>query len=88
MRQICKLKTFKSSLRPKYLCQEHPVRLLSMQNVFHPLYRRIHYSSYTPSCKSLYIDPVVTKALWKKAPVVALESTIITHGMPFPHNVR
>lgn len=24
----------------------------------------------------------------RKVPVVALESTIITHGMPFPHNLQ
>ena len=28
------------------------------------------------------IAPIVAEALAKKAPIVALESTIITHGMP------
>lgn len=32
------------------------------------------------------IDPRVARALEAGAPVVALESTIITHGMPFPQN--
>jgi pseudouridine-5'-phosphate glycosidase len=32
------------------------------------------------------IDPAVGKALDAGAPVVALESTIITHGMPYPEN--
>jgi len=37
-----------------------------------------------------YIDiaPEVKDALDKGLPVVALESTIITHGMPFPQNVE
>ena len=36
----------------------------------------------------LDIDPEVAQALKDKRPVVALESTIITHGMPFPRNVE
>jgi len=34
----------------------------------------------------LKIDPEVRRALQGKRPVVALESTIITHGMPYPDN--
>lgn len=34
------------------------------------------------------ISPEVAEALANAAPVVALESTIITHGMPFPQNVE
>lgn len=34
------------------------------------------------------LHPDVQKALEQGAPVVALESTIITHGMPYPENVR
>ena len=30
----------------------------------------------------------VAKALSKGAPIVALESTIITHGMPYPQNLE
>ena len=30
----------------------------------------------------------VKTALLNQDPVVALESTIITHGMPYPHNLR
>ncbi|XP_076052950.1 pseudouridine-5'-phosphate glycosidase-like isoform X2 [Oratosquilla oratoria] len=36
---------------------------------------------------SIKISEEVQAALSSKAPVVALESTIITHGMPFPHNL-
>jgi pseudouridine-5'-phosphate glycosidase len=36
----------------------------------------------------LSIHPDVQKALDDGRPVVALESTIITHGMPFPENAR
>jgi len=36
----------------------------------------------------LRINPEVKKALDNKQPVVALESTIISHGMPYPRNVE
>lgn len=34
------------------------------------------------------IKPEVLDALRNNGPVVALESTIITHGMPYPHNLE
>jgi pseudouridylate synthase len=37
--------------------------------------------------KFLCIHPTVAKALTEGTPVVALESTIISHGMPYPKNV-
>ncbi len=36
----------------------------------------------------LYINPEVELALRSNKPVVALESTIISHGMPYPKNVE
>ncbi|MDZ4088726.1 MAG: pseudouridine-5'-phosphate glycosidase [Tabrizicola sp.] len=36
----------------------------------------------------LTLSPEVSKARANGAPIVALESTIITHGMPFPQNVE
>ena len=36
----------------------------------------------------LEVSPEVSKALAEKRPVVALESTIISHGMPYPKNVE
>ena len=38
--------------------------------------------------KYLDISPEVKKALDEGRPVVALESTIISHGMPYPRNVE
>ena len=38
--------------------------------------------------KYLDINSNIKKALAEKRPVVALESTIISHGMPFPRNVE
>lgn len=32
------------------------------------------------------VSEAVQRALASNKPVVALESTIITHGMPYPHN--
>lgn len=36
----------------------------------------------------LEINPIVEKALSENKPVVALESTIISHGMPYPKNME
>lgn len=36
----------------------------------------------------LEINPLVKEALDKNKPVIALESTIISHGMPYPKNVE
>ena len=38
--------------------------------------------------KHIVISDPVKSALKNGEPVVALESTIITHGMPFPHNLQ
>ena len=35
----------------------------------------------------LQINPEVTEAINSKKPIVALESTIISHGMPYPANL-
>ena len=42
----------------------------------------------TPASARPFVDilPAVAEALAAGKPVVALESTIITHGMPYPHN--
>ena len=34
----------------------------------------------------ILVSEEINKALNQKIPIVALESTIITHGMPFPDN--
>ena len=41
-----------------------------------------------PNMNILQISPSVQEALRQGAPVVALESTIISHGMPFPQNME
>ncbi|NLC32066.1 MAG: pseudouridine-5'-phosphate glycosidase [Clostridiales bacterium] len=40
------------------------------------------------SMKHLKISKKIKKALLEGSPVIALESTIISHGMPFPQNVQ
>ncbi|ODQ50005.1 hypothetical protein SAICODRAFT_10301 [Saitoella complicata NRRL Y-17804] len=45
------------------------------------------FRSVPPLCKHLRLSPRVAEALRTKAPVVALESTIVTHGMPYPENL-
>lgn len=44
---------------------------------------------YSSGLKSLIdINSEVEKALRANAPIVALESTIVTHGMPYPLNIE
>ena len=38
--------------------------------------------------KYLDVNPEVAQAIAQGKPVVALESTIISHGMPYPQNVE
>lgn len=38
--------------------------------------------------KSYKVHPQVTKALLSGTPLVALESTVITHGLPYPENLQ
>lgn len=38
--------------------------------------------------KYLDVKPEVAQAIAEGKPVVALESTIISHGMPYPQNVE
>jgi len=58
---------------------------------FHIL-RRYYTSTTTKTTRSVSscvkILPEVSKALSSNQPVVALESTIIAHGMPYPQNLE
>ena len=81
--------------RSKHLNNGHHV---FKRGLFQSLSNRNHHqnrplsmssSAIFNSCRrSLHINPLLVEALWKKEPVVALESTIITHGMPFPQNIE
>src|SRR5699024_310980 len=51
-------------------------------------YRQRRMSELKISPELLQISPEVQDALKNKKPVVALESTIISHGMPFPQNAQ
>ncbi|KAI9468662.1 erwinia chrysanthemi IndA protein-like protein-like protein [Zychaea mexicana] len=53
--------------------------------MFRQITRRFHALA---SSKPFTITPEIQNALAKKGPVVALESTIISHGMPYPQNVE
>jgi pseudouridine-5'-phosphate glycosidase len=36
----------------------------------------------------IFTSPEISRAIKNKAPVVALESTVITHGLPYPQNIQ
>jgi len=42
---------------------------------------------FTPNKDTFVVYPEVKAALSRGEPVVALETTIVTHGMPHPHNI-
>lgn len=46
------------------------------------------YSRCFSNIPQLHVSEEVRNALESNKPVIALESTIITHGMPFPQNVE
>ena len=52
------------------------------------LYNNIVRNIVIRRYSKMKINPVVIKALKENRPVVALESTIISHGMPYPKNVE
>lgn len=45
-------------------------------------------TSVNPLKKFMTVQPDVQRALDAGLPVVALESTIVAHGMPFPENLE
>ncbi len=60
----------------------------SRVNAAFPARQCITFGSMMISDFSLHFAPEVQQALNDNRPVVALESTIISHGMPFPHNLQ
>ncbi|XP_057309342.1 uncharacterized protein LOC130647488 [Hydractinia symbiolongicarpus] len=52
------------------------------------LHQRIRYAHHKLSQDIFQIRDDVRAAVANKLPVVALESTIITHGMPYPQNLQ
>lgn len=48
-----------------------------------------HIRSFSKQINSLIdVNPEIEYALKINQPIVALESTIITHGMPYPQNIQ
>jgi len=41
-----------------------------------------------PAIPDLSVSPVILQAIAEHAPVVALESAVITHGLPYPQNLQ
>ncbi|KAI8139956.1 Indigoidine synthase A family protein [Fennellomyces sp. T-0311] len=52
------------------------------------MFRQIARFHALASSKHFTITPEIKHAISNKGPVVALESTIISHGMPYPQNVE
>ena len=46
------------------------------------------FSQFSNSASCIVISKEVQEAIHFNHPVVALESTIITHGMPYPDNLE
>ena len=52
------------------------------------LYPTVYTQEAPGGRHGIVLSPEVAAALREGRPVVALESTIISHGMPFPQNLR
>lgn len=52
------------------------------------VYNLILFNSISIYSSLIDIKPNILAALKSQGPVVALESTIITHGMPYPYNLE
>jgi pseudouridine-5'-phosphate glycosidase/pseudouridine kinase len=70
-------KTFSASIVARML---HSKRTLQCFN-------SLKGHSTRPFSTPISISPELRQALSEKRPIVALESTIITHGLPYPHNI-
>jgi hypothetical protein len=58
-----------------------------LRNRVYSYFPRLCFSSFNfNSC--IDVSQEVTQALRRHRPVVALESTIISHGMPYPQNLQ
>ncbi len=68
--------TFRRSITPK-------PTILNLQQHYHPT-----LSHPPPSHNNLQILPEVQNALLKNQPIIALESTILSHGLPYPENLQ
>jgi hypothetical protein len=55
---------------------------------YHQAFSVARRSLFSSMKNMLVIQPDVQEALDSKKPVVALESTIVAHGMPFPENLE
>ena len=73
-----------------------PCQILKQAKQLRRIARLISRNSLGPGLAGLnslqdrliQVYPEVAEAIVSKRPVVALESTIITHGMPYPENLR
>jgi hypothetical protein len=78
--KFTKMKQLVLNMGPMWRKIPRPIMLNSTRNL-HQM-RHLHKGSSI----HLELSPEVRSALANNEPVVALESTIITHGMPFPRN--
>ena len=78
--KFTKMKQLLLNMGPIWKKIPRPIMLNSIRNL--PQIRHLHKASSI----HLELSSEVRSALANNEPIVALESTIITHGMPFPRN--
>ena len=70
----------------KIICvEEYSIMMLRSRQVLTKAFQKVHFHSKS---KAVVISDHVQNAIANGDPIVALESTIITHGMPRPHNLN
>lgn len=77
-----------SSLSNHFLPRKSVAAVSNRNHLFFVQRRQKQSSSILSSSSIIQIDPIVLDAIENGDPVVALESTIIAHGMPYPQNVH
>ena len=81
-RQLWKGLSITAKRRPIFTLKSSRLYGLGVQGQGHGLADVNNFSEL------MRVNDVVSEAVKLQEPVVALESTIITHGMPYPENFR
>lgn len=75
--------------KTKVIKMNNTKMLVRSQHIVHYIGFRNLFSKFVSTENThIQVSKEVRNALESKTPVVALESTIVTHGMPYPSNVE
>ena len=88
--QVCSVAPFTASAAHR-LCKRQVKCLISSHvTMMYTIIIRhtVHAEATCSSFPYMEISPEVADAVAARRPVVALETTLVTHGMPYPDNIK